>query len=83
MPSNDRTLAGGGAGYTVDPTPRNPQRAGWTDVFAATVHGDRLTVRRTDSAKGWGQPLQLLATPPGEHTACSCFSTYGESLLQL
>ena len=62
--SNFATATLPGLGYTVDPTPRNPQLAGWTDVFAVTVRGDQLTVRRMDSAKGWGQPLQLLATPP-------------------
>mmetsp|Transcript_100389 Transcript_100389/g.279630 ORF Transcript_100389/g.279630 Transcript_100389/m.279630 type:complete len:412 (-) Transcript_100389:84-1319(-) len=40
-------------------TPRNPQRAEWTDRFSATVEGKKITVKRDDETGGWLQNLQL------------------------
>ena len=57
------------ADMAVDPTPLNPQDAGWADTFAVSVDGATLTVQRIDDAdSGWWQPLELLAmapNPPG------------------
>ena len=67
--SNKKTVSMPGLGYLVNPTPHNQQGDGWTDAFAVQVDGGQLTVTRTDSSKGWAQPLQLLAylqkPPPG------------------
>ncbi|CAE7249041.1 PDIL1-3 [Symbiodinium sp. CCMP2592] len=39
--------------------PRNPQRPEWTDTFSVSVEGQKLTVKRTDQAAGWGQRVQI------------------------
>ena len=56
-----------GPDYRVSPIPHNPQQKGWTDKFEVEIDqkdGVTLTVRRIDKSVGWGQNLELLATPP-------------------
>ena len=52
-----------GSGFYVVDKPHNPQGAGWSDTFSVKVEGNELTVQRTDSRKGWGQDLELMAIP--------------------
>ena len=47
--------------------PVNPQNPGWNDAFTVTLDskgrgGQTITVHRTDSDSGWGQPLQITCT---------------------
>ena len=57
-----------GAGFSVSSVPQNAQGLykgkPWPDTFETSVKGNKLTIRRVDEAAGWGQNLQLLATPP-------------------
>ena len=65
---NSKTVALPGLGYVVSSAPHNLQGPGWPDLFEVQVVGALATVRRVDTSGagrgGWGQPLQLIATPP-------------------
>ena len=37
----------------------NVQGSGWSDKFKITIDGNSLSVQRTDSKSGWGQPLSF------------------------
>ncbi len=43
----------------ISDVPVNPQKVTWSDTFSASVSGNTLTVRRTDSRRGWNQDLVL------------------------
>ena len=51
-------------GMTVSVRPKNAQQPWWRDNFEVVVAGDALTVKRTDTAGGWGQALVLEACAP-------------------
>jgi hypothetical protein len=61
--SNSKRVKLPHANMTVSPIPVNKQHPTWRDTFKVSVRGNILTVTRTDSKGGWGQPLHLLAKP--------------------
>ena len=62
--TNSKTVTLPQQNMTVSPIPINPEHEAnqYGDTFKVSVSGDQLTVTRTDSEGGWGQPLVLKGT---------------------
>ena len=62
--TNSKTVTLPHQNMTVSPIPINPEHQAnkYRDTFSVSVSGNQLTVTRTDSSGGWGQPLVLKGT---------------------
>ena len=58
---------------SASPRPLNEQNPLWKDQFDVKIVDKRtLTMQRTDSCGGWGQPLQISITAAKNHLSKPC-----------
>ena len=75
--TNSKTVSLPHQNMTVSPIPINPEHEAnqYGDTFKVSVSGNQLTVTRTDSPGGWGQPLVLKGTVGQNNDEASALST--------